>query len=83
MAPGEHGSCKEAGLIPCIRVSDYININEINGKAYLNCCVIKEKIRSCALESTKTTSSLPHTEDSCKMETSAWLYHGARLTALP
>ena len=28
MAPGMHGSCKEAGLIPCIRVSDYININE-------------------------------------------------------
>ena len=76
MALGSDESCREEGLVSRIQVSDTRSSPIFKKEnAYLNCCVINEKIRICALESTNTTSSLPHTDDSCRIETSAWLYH--------
>jgi hypothetical protein len=53
------------------------------GRNHLNCSVINEKMRTCAVESTKAISSFPHTKAACRIAIPDLLYHGARLMALP
>jgi hypothetical protein len=55
---GSDGSCTEAGLAKLVSG----RIIRERGNPYLNCSVTKEKMRACAVESTKTISSFPHTK---------------------
>jgi hypothetical protein len=86
MASGTDCNCMDAGLhhqkLECDERNDVEKYTERDG-AHLNCRVTKEKTRTRALESTNTTSSFPHTNDTCTIDISVWLYHGMRLIALP
>ena len=83
MALGSDCSCIEAGLRYQESGSEEQSSRQKRNDAHLNCRVTKEKIRTRALESTNTTSSFPHTNDTCTIDISAWLYHGLRLVPLP